>query len=145
MIDTCVAEACAAVGKTHAASTAAAARDCRDMSSWDVGTVLRDRRDTVATTEFRYSVSHLADAPVFTRPPHGEAGPGRCRGPLAQADGARGPGPPGRRRPVVVAAGGLARARERRADRARGDGRDRLPRDAHAGHHARRAVEALRS
>src|SRR5690348_6405757 len=136
MIDTWVAEACAAVGKTHAASSAAATRDCRDMSSWDVGPVLPDRRDTVATTEFRYSVSHLVDAPVVPDPPHREAGPGRCGGPLAQADGPRGPRPPGRRRPVVVAAGGLARARERRADRARGDGGDRLPRDAHAGHHA---------
>ena len=44
--------------------------------------------------------------------------------------------PPGRRGPVELAAGRLARARERRADRARGDRPHRRPGDAHAADHA---------
>ena len=47
-------------------------------------------------------------------------------------------------RPVDLAAGRLARARERRADRARGAGRDRRAGDADAGHQPGRAVAAQR-
>src|SRR3954451_13986070 len=84
-----------------------------------------------------------ADAAVTARSPHREAGPGGRRGALAQAHGAGRPRAAGRRRPVVVAARGVARAPEGRADRARGDGRDRLPGDAHAGRNTGRALEAL--
>src|SRR3954471_9980128 len=117
MIESWLKLACAVPGSRQA-STSAAASDFRGIGL------------TVATAlEFAPHV----DAPVAARAPHRKAGPGRRRGALAQAHGAGRPRAPGRRRAVVVAARGMAGARERRADRARGDGRDRLPGDAHAG------------
>src|SRR3954453_21237994 len=95
-----------AVTGNRQANTPAAASDFRDIGL------------TVATAlEFAPHV----DAAVAARPSHGEAGPRRGGGALAQAHGAGRPRAPGRHRPVVVAARRMARASELHADRARGD------------------------
>ena len=78
-------------------------------------------------------------------PAHRARGPGRRRGALAQARRARRALPPGRLGPVELAARRLARARERRADRARGDRPHRRPGDAHAADHPGGALEAQRA
>src|SRR3954465_14308406 len=83
------------------------------------------------------------EPPIAARPAHREAGPRGRGGALAQAHGAGRSRAPGRRRAVVVAPGGLAGAPARRADRPRGDGRDRLPGEAHAVDKTGGRLEAL--
>ena len=69
-------------------------------------------------------------------PAHRQRGSGRRGGREPQAHGPRRPRAPARRRHLRVPAGRLARHAEDRADHPRGDGRHRLPGDAHAGHAA---------
>src|SRR4051794_391690 len=72
------------------------------------------------------------DAPQPLLPADREAAARRRRGALAQAARARRDGPAGRGGPVELAAGGLARAAEGHADRARGAQRHRRAGDADA-------------
>ena len=79
-----------------------------------------------------------ASFPLLPARPQGSAGRGRDR--LAQADAARGHDPAALGRHLQLAAAGLRRPAEGRADRPRGDERGRCDRDHDADHPAGRSV-----
>ena len=79
-------------------------------------------------------------ADVDAVPAHPARGPGRRRGAEPPAAGPRRLRPPRRPRHLLVAAARLPGAAQRRADRARGDGRDRRPGGALPGAAAARAL-----
>ncbi len=138
-VATCSTNAAMSSGRGRPAGHASALRWARDTS-------IRSR-SALSARESEPGRTRLAarDPPLQLLPAHRQGGARRRRGGLAPAARARRAGPPGRGRAVDLAAGGLARAPQGRADRPRGARRDRRAGDADAGAPAGRAVEAQRA